>query len=56
VLSLVGKTEKEITVKGATHLIGLDWAADGRNILCGDVFDTNSSLLRVELDGTFHLL
>ena len=55
-LSLDGKIEKEITVNGATRLIGLDWAADGRSILVGDVCDTNSSLLRVELDGTSHLL
>ena len=55
-LALDGKTEKEITVTGATLLIGLDWAADGRSFLCGDISAANSSLLRVEFDGTSHLL
>ena len=55
-LTLDGKTEREITVTGATRLIGLDWAADSRSLLCGDVSATNSSLLRVDFDGSSHLL
>ncbi|MBZ5577294.1 MAG: protein kinase [Acidobacteriia bacterium] len=51
VLTLEGKTEKEITVVGATRLVGLDWTADGRSFLCGDVSAATSSLLRVELSG-----
>ena len=56
VLTLEGRLEKEIAVTGATRLIGLDWAADGHSFLCGNVSDANSSLLRVEFDGSSHLL
>ena len=55
-LTLEGKTEQEITVTGATRLIGLDWAVDGRSLFCGDVSDQNSTLLRVEFDGSSHPL
>ena len=34
----------------------LDWAADGRSLFCGNVSDEDSSLLRVEFDGSSHLL
>ena len=56
VLTIEGKVEKEITVAGASHLIGLDWSADGRSFLCGDISAMYSSILRVEFDGQSHTL
>ena len=56
VLTLEGKVEREITVSAATGLTGLDWAADGRSFLCGDISETNSSLLRLDFDGTSRVL
>ena len=56
VLTLEGKVEKEITVSGATGLTGLDWAADGRSFLCGNISETNSSLLRLDFEGNSRVL
>jgi hypothetical protein len=36
--------------------MGLDWSADGESFLCGDVGETESSVLRVEPDGTSRVL
>jgi hypothetical protein len=56
VFTLEGKAEQEIAVAGATHIVGLDWSADGRSFFCGDITMNNSSIVRVERDGSSRVL
>ncbi len=56
VYTIDGKLEQEIPVSGATHIVGLDWSADGRSFFCGDVTMNNSSIRRVERDGSSQVL
>ena len=56
ILTVDGKAEREVVVNGVSRLMGLDWSADGESFLCGDVAETESSVLRVEPDGTSQVL
>ncbi len=50
-LSLSGDADREITIKGWTNLVGLDWAGDGRGLYCGTVLPQGRALLFVDLKG-----
>jgi Tol biopolymer transport system component len=50
-LSLKGRPERQIVVKGWTAINSVDWAADGRSLLVSCQTPTSSTLLRVDLQG-----
>jgi len=50
-LSLSGKVEREIEVKGWTNLTTLEWAADGKSLFLSYSGPLGAALLRVDLNG-----
>ena len=50
-LSLTGKPQREIEVKGWDHLVGVYWAADGKAWFTCALQPTGSVLLHVDLQG-----
>jgi eukaryotic-like serine/threonine-protein kinase len=50
-LSLSGRVEAEIDLKGWTNLNSMDWAPDGKSLLIGSSGPAGSTLLRVDLKG-----
>lgn len=55
-LSLSGKRRPELTVKGWSTLINLDWAADGKGLFTSGPTQRGSILLYVDLKGNAHPL
>ena len=55
-LSLVGGSDREITVKGWPNITGLDWLADGKGLYCGSASPQGSTLLYVDLKGNVWVL
>ncbi len=56
ILSLVGRPERLITVKGRRSLETVDWAADSKGLFASAAQDKSSVLLYVDLQGNAHLL
>ncbi|MGA7410755.1 MAG: protein kinase [Bryobacteraceae bacterium] len=54
-LSLLGGSDREITLKGRPDLSGVDWAPDGKGLYCAD-FSTQPTLLHVDLKGNAQVL
>ncbi len=50
-LSLQGKPERDIEVKGWAGLNSVDWAADSRSLFVSSQAPTSATLLHVDLDG-----
>jgi serine/threonine protein kinase len=55
-LSLSGRTDREIAVKGWPHITGLNWSADGKGMYCGSVSVRGNTLLYVDLEGNARVL
>jgi Tol biopolymer transport system component len=56
-LSLLGGSEREITVKGWPNITGLDWSPDGKGIYCGSISAQGSgAVLYVDLAGKVRAL
>jgi hypothetical protein len=55
-LSLSGRSDREVTVKGWSNITGLDWAADGKSLYCGSVSAQGITLLHVDLHGNARVL
>ena len=51
ILSLDGKTTREVVVDGWSHLVGLDWTADGKGWFVTDLFAGTGTLLYVDSEG-----
>jgi len=54
--SLVDGSEREITAKGWSSLLSLDWSADGKGFYCGSVSAQASTLVYVDLKGNARAL
>ena len=50
-LSLVGASDRDITVKGWPNVTGLNWSPDGKGLYVGSVSPQNRTLLFVDLQG-----
>ena len=55
-LSLVGASDREITVKGGRNFTGLDWSADGKGFYIGSLSSQARTLLYVDLKGNTRVL
>ena len=55
-LSLVGGSDREITVKGWPNLTGLNWSPDGKGLYCGSASPQRRTLLYVDLAGNAKVL
>lgn len=55
-LSLSGRLDREIVVKGWPSLAGLDWAADGKGLYVGSTSSQGGTLLHVDLKGAARIL
>lgn len=55
-LSLDGRLERDITVKGWPGFTTLDWAPDGKAMYCGTKSAEQATLLHVDLDGNAEVL
>src|SRR6266851_4095673 len=56
ILSLSGRTGKEITVKGWNSFQSVNWAADGKALFVTSPTQSGSALLCLDLRGDAHLL
>ena len=56
ILSLSGKIEREIEVKGWTNLASVEWAGDGKSLFLSNIGPLGAALLRVDLNGRVQLL
>jgi DNA-binding winged helix-turn-helix (wHTH) protein/Tol biopolymer transport system component len=56
ILSLDGKVQRKVPVKGFNRFRSIDWAADGRSWFVGAETAAGCSLLRVYPDGTYSVL
>jgi Tol biopolymer transport system component len=55
-LSLVGNTDREITVKGWPGITGLNWSADGKGLFCGSFSPRADTVMYVDLEGNARVL
>ena len=55
-LSLSAGSNREITVKGWSNIIGLDWSPDGKGIYCWSASVQSGTLLYVDLEGNARVL
>jgi serine/threonine protein kinase len=55
-LSLSGGSDREITVKGWSHITSLDWSPDGKGLHCVSVSPQGSTLLYVDMRGNARVL
>jgi serine/threonine protein kinase len=55
-LSLRGQQPQEITIKGWTNLLNMDWAADSKGLFTSAILQGSSMLLYVDLKGNAHRL
>jgi Tol biopolymer transport system component len=55
-LSLVGGSDRDISVKGGPNITGLDWSADGKGFYVGSLSSQARTLLYVDLKGNARVL
>ena len=55
-LSLSGRSDHEITLKGWPDIGGLDWSHDGKGLYCGSISPQSRTLLYVDLKGNARVL
>lgn len=55
-VSLSGRSDREIAVKGWSNLASLNWSADGKGLYCGSASAQGNALLYVDFSGNARAL